>query len=379
MISRQQKRISQYSTTSDIDSFYFKQEFQLYYQPVLLLDNQSLYAFEEVTYWQPSRAKLYSSKPLTIAERSQLDIPFHQWIIDEACRQLHNWEIQQVEGALSYLSVNLSAKPLFHSYLAEYIAQSLYKTGIDPSYLQIEIPAKWIMQNRLAAKSTINRFIKAGISISIDELHFSDLSYEDWFNLPIKELKVRKINVEEFSENSCMRDFLKRTISIANKTGIQVIPQDIETDQQLLIMKALGCTYGQGSLLSSPLSPRQATALMFSYVNKLKIEMASYLSSMIIINKTAQKLLGKTLVSKYWYETKPKKNWLRTIEPDKNLELLLDLEQFNKTDVSKQKDLQCWSSSFIQRCSAVIRDFPQLLDQSAMTPTETKILTRCRK
>lgn len=375
----QQQVSNRYSTDNSIASSYLKQEFQLCYQPIVVLETQNLYAFESLTCWHPDKARSYASNQLTLAEQSQLDMPFHQWVISEACRQLQSWQMQYVEDVLSRLSMNLSAKPLFHSYLAEYIAQLLNQIGIAPRYLRLEISAQWVMQNRSAASAAIKRFKRAGISIGIDNVHFSDLSYEDWFSLPIEALKISKIDIQELSNNACMKDFLKTTISIANKTGIQVISKGIETDEQLMTMKALGCTYGQGFLLSKPLPTRQATALLSSQLNKMSIDLTPYVNLINILNKTAQKFLGKTLAARYWQETKPKKDWLVAIEPNKNIGLLFNTAKSKRLDISQQKDLKYWSHCFLQRCSAVIHDFPKLLAQTDMTSAEAQILALLQK
>ncbi|MEO0532415.1 MAG: EAL domain-containing protein [Cyanobacteria bacterium P01_A01_bin.123] len=361
-----------YSTDASVASSYFKREFRLCYQPIICLETQNLYSFEGLTYWQPDKARLYSSNPLTRAEKSQLDIPFHQWVLDEACRQLQSWQMQYVGDVLSCLSIDLSVKPLFCSYFAEFIEQSLTSIGIAPGYLQLEIPAQWVMQNRSDAKTAINRFKRAGISICIDDLHFSDLSYQDWFSLPIKALKISKIDMYQLSNSLCMEDFLKTTISIASKANIQVIPKGIETDEQLIAMKALGCAYGQGYLLSKPLPSRQATVLISSQLNSQPTELASYLTVMTILNKTAQKFLGETLTARYWNETKPKTPWLVPIEPYKDRKLVLSLAKSKDLDVNQRKDLKHWIYRFIQRCSAIIRNFQQLLIQTDMTPVEAQ-------
>lgn len=351
---------------------YFKREFQLCYQPVMSLETQSLYAFESFTYWQPDRAKLYSANPLTSAEKSQLDMPFHQWVLDEACRQLQSWQIKSAGDVLSCLSLDISTKPLFCSYFAEYIAQLLDKIGVAPDCLQLEIPAKWAMQNRLAAKSAITRFKQAGISICIDDVHFSDLSYEDWFSLPIKVLKISKINTNGLLNNFCMKDFLKTTLSIARKANIQVVAKGIETDEQLAAMKTLGCAYGQGCLLSKPLLPRHATALISSQTSRESKAPTDYLTVMTILNKTAQIFLGGTLTTKYWNETKPKRSWLITMEAYKKSEPFSSLEKLEYLDIYQQQDLTSWIDCFIKRCSAIIFNFPKLA-QANMTPTEVNI------
>ena len=364
---------------NDAASFDFKQEFRLYYQPIILLGNKSLYAFEGLACWRPDRAKFYASKPLTLAEKSQLAVPFHQWVIDEVCHQLQVWRMQYVEDALSCLSINLSAKPFFYSYLAEYIAQMLRKIGVRPSYLQLEIPAKWVMHNRSIARSAINRFGQAGISIGIDDLKLSDLPSEDWVDWPVKSVKIKNIDVDKISRSPDIRNSLKATISAANKADIQIISKDIETADQLLAMQSLGCTYGQGGLLSNPLPSRQATALISSYTRRTSPDLVAYLSVMSMLNQTAQKFLGESVVARYWRETRPPANWLLQLRADENFERLSPLPLAKNLTVDQQSDLQHWSNAFIQRCSLIIRHFPQLLAQHVTTPRAAQELPQLQK
>ena len=102
----------------------------------------------------------------------------------------------------------------------------------------------------------------------------------------------------------------------------------------------------------------------------------AYLVAMNSLSRFAQQFLGKTLVSRYWKETKPKKPWLTLLEPYEERSRLLHSNRFTKLNVEKQQDLRYWTRQFIKRCNHIIREFSQLLTQAQLTSREEQLLKK---
>ena len=371
-----QEGISQYSDDAKAASSYFKREFQLCYQPVVALESQGLHSFETLVSWQRDRAQLYSSNLVALVEHSHLDMPFHQWVFYEACRQLKVWQVYCLADAPLCLSINLSARQLACENIAKSIRQVMNEIGVTPAHLQLEIPAKWIVQNELNARSMITQLKRTGASICVDDFDPTDISREHLGALSIDTLKVSGGYAHQLPHNVQVANLLEETISAASKKNIKVIPKGIDTPDQLIAARELGCIYGQGELFLEPVISREATTLISSQVENQPKELMAYLIAMNALSQLAQQFLGKTLVSKYWKETKPKKPWLALLEPYRDRGLLLRSTRSTKLDIAKQQDLRNWTRQFIQRCDFVIREFSQLLAQENFTSSEGQLLKK---
>ena len=363
-----------YSVDIRATSYYFKREFQLSYQPVISLENDGLYSLETFVCWQPDRAALYSSNFYTLIKQSQLDISFHHWLLYEACQQMQFWQINCLADIPLFLSINLSSTQLLYPYLIEFVKQTLDEIRLAPAYLQLEIPAKWIVRNWKQAKSIITRLQRTGVSICIDDFELSRaFSRYLLYNLPIDTLKVDAVHASQ-GDDSVSEKLIEETIAIAHEKSIQVIPKGLETAAQLAPAKALGCVYGQGCLLSRPLASRQATSLIATHVKQQQKDLLIYLTAMHALSQFAQRFLGRLLVAKYWQETKPNIAWLALIEPYTDQSLTMESAKYFKLDMGQQQDLLHWTHQFVQRCNNIIRGFSGLLTQADISLPEKRLL-----
>ncbi|WP_161634950.1 EAL domain-containing protein [Leptolyngbya sp. Heron Island J] len=348
-------------------SFHFRQELQLCYQPVISLQNKELYGFEALVFWQPNRAQLYTENIAELVSHSQLDHLFYQWIFYEACRQMKQWQTHCIIDKPLYVSVSLSKCQLSWPYLITSIQQILARTGLAPHHLKVKIPSSSIIQNWSAAQSIIRQLDQHQISICIDDFAPS-FSWLQWLQrLSVDTVKLKTPCIHQLSTNRQIRKSYDLTLDIAQNANTKVIAKGIDTDKQLAAVNSLGCTYGQGHLVSQPVSPREVTSLI-SFQDK---HLVLYLTAMHHLSQFAQELLGKMLVTKYWQETKPTKPWLTSIEPYKNQTMPLLYKQLNTW---QQKDLQHWTHEFIQRCNQIIRGFSQLLPEANFSHIQKKLL-----
>ena len=348
-------------------SFHFRQELQLCYQPVISLQNNELCGFEALVFWQPNRAQLYTENIAELVSQSKLDHLFYQWIFYEACHQMQQWQTHCVSDKPLYVSVSLSKCHLSWPALIRSIKHILARTGLAPNYLKVKIPSSSILQNWSAVQSMIRQLDQHQISICIDDFEPSLQWLQRLKDLSVDTVKLKTPCIHQLSTNSQIKKSYALTLDIAQNTNTKVIATGIDTDKQLAAVNSLGCVYGQGHLVSQPVSSRQVTSLITSQDKQLVL----YLTAMHHLSQFAQELLGKMLVTKYWQETKPTKPWLTALEPYKNQTLPLSHRQLNSR---QQKDLQHWTHEFIQRCSQIIRGFTQLLPGANFSHIQKKLL-----
>ncbi|MGB7439737.1 MAG: EAL domain-containing protein [Coleofasciculaceae cyanobacterium] len=249
-----------------------KQEFKVYYQPIVSLKSGAISGFEALVRWQhPDKGLISPTEFIPVAEEIGLIIPLGEWVLHEACSQTKIWQekLQQKLGHSSdqrtlTISVNLSAKQFSQPNLIEQIDSILAKTGLPPSSLKLEITESVIMEDKEAATRLVSQLRSRKIKVSIDDFGtgYCSLSYLQRFPLDI--LKIDRSFVNRLGEVGEKPEIVQAIVTLAHHLGMEVIAEGGETAQQFAQLQALKCEYGQGYFFSKPLDTEAAEALITS-------------------------------------------------------------------------------------------------------------------
>lgn len=261
--SMQADVMHQLKLEEDIRQGISRDEFELYYQPIVLTSTTELAGFEALVRWNhPERGFVSPGQFIPLAEETGLIVPLGWWILRTACRQLHAWHQEFPDQRGLKVSVNLSGKQFIQTDLVEKIADILQETGLEPSTLKLEITEGVVMDNAEMAIKMLKKIKDLGITLSIDDFGtgYSSLSYLHRF--PIDTLKVDRSFVNGVE---CERDKLEiaRTIILlAHSLGMDTIAEGVETIEQFIALQQLECEYIQGYLFSKPLNVTSAANLI---------------------------------------------------------------------------------------------------------------------
>jgi EAL domain-containing protein (putative c-di-GMP-specific phosphodiesterase class I) len=156
------------------------------------------------------------------------------------------------------MSVNLSSKQLKQPDLIDQVMQAVNETGLDPRCLKLEITESVVMEDIDTAISKLLQLGAIGIGLSIDDFGagYSSLSYLN--RLPVNTLKIDRSFVTGITINPENRNIIETIMNLAQKLGMDVIAEGIETMEQLNLLRALRCSAGQGFLFSKPLDANAA-------------------------------------------------------------------------------------------------------------------------
>ncbi|GIX45917.1 MAG: two-component system response regulator [Candidatus Tectimicrobiota bacterium] len=240
-----------------------RQEFCVYYQPIVSLATGHIAGFEALVRWQhPKRGLVSPAEFVPVAEETGLIVRIDQWVLREACRQLLAWQAQFPQQPRLQMSVNLSALQFRRTDLVDLIGDTLQEFGLAPQSVKLEITESMIMDDATAATSSLERLHARGIQLCIDDFGtgFSSLSYLHRF--PFKTLKVDKSFVSCLGTSNESAEIVRTIVTLAHHLGMEVIAEGIETAEQLAYLKSLGCEYGQGYYFARPLTAEAATALL---------------------------------------------------------------------------------------------------------------------
>jgi len=238
-----------------------REEFRVYYQPIVSLDNGQLAGFEALIRWQhPERGFVNPSDFIPLAEDTGLVIPIGEWVLKRACQQLAQWQWQSPANRQLFMSVNLSSKQVTQPDLVETIREILEQTRVEAKHLKLEITESAVMENADMAARLLRRLKALGVQLSIDDFGtgYSSLGYLHRF--PVNTLKIDRSFVGRIGEAAENIEIVRTIVSLAENMGMEVVAEGVETLSQLTQLRKLNCQYGQGYLFSRPVDADSVTA-----------------------------------------------------------------------------------------------------------------------
>ncbi|UJF35912.1 sensor domain-containing protein [Paenibacillus hexagrammi] len=239
-------------------------EFILHYQPQIDVKTNSIIGMEALIRWEhPTRNLLYPNDFIALAEESGLIVPIGQKVLELACKQCKDW--QEMGHTDLRIGVNLSQIQLRQPDLVESVRRVLEMTGLEPSFLELEITESIAMHNTDLVIEQLNGLVALGVQISIDDFGtgFSSLSYLSKF--PIHRLKIDRsfiTNITNKSESAIVSSI----VGLAQNLNLGVIVEGVETELQRITLPALGCHEMQGYLFSRPMPAIQFGSILESRI-----------------------------------------------------------------------------------------------------------------
>ncbi|MDP3522344.1 MAG: bifunctional diguanylate cyclase/phosphodiesterase [Hydrogenophaga sp.] len=228
------------------------QELELYFQPKIHAPSGQITGAEALIRWNhPSKGLISPGAFIPVAERFGLIGAIGDWVIDRACRQVHEWR----EGGLRMrVAINLSVHQLRQDDLAERIGAALQRYEVNPTLLTCEITESVAMENNASSKAFFDKLEQVGVHISIDDFGtgYSSLSYLR--QLPAEELKIDAAFVKDLEFSNDARTVVDAVVKLGQALGLKVVAEGVETDIQRDILRQLGCNELQGFLFAKPMA-----------------------------------------------------------------------------------------------------------------------------
>jgi diguanylate cyclase (GGDEF)-like protein/PAS domain S-box-containing protein len=271
-------------TETDLRRALTRQEFFLNYQPIVNLETGRVTSFEALVRWRhPERGLVMPGDFVPVAEETGLIVPLGLWVLNEACRQMREWQRLGLADEAVKMSVNLSGRQFSQADLIEQISSALRESGLKAANLKLEITESMVMENFDTAIDMLTQLRVLGVGLSIDDFGtgYSSLSYLHRF--PIDTLKIDRSFVTQMTDNSENAEIVRTIVTLARSLDMAVVAEGVETADQLRQLGELGCDYGQGYLFSRPVGAGQAAELLtdeqFSTLTSFRAEAASLVAA----------------------------------------------------------------------------------------------------
>jgi diguanylate cyclase (GGDEF)-like protein/PAS domain S-box-containing protein len=238
-----------------------RDEFEVYYQPLVELPSRRAIGFEALLRWHRDGEIVGPNEFIPIAEETGLILPIGRWVLAEACEQAARWNAE-TDGRTVGVSVNVSARQIVEPGLAEAVSEALAATGLEPDRLSLEITETVLLEPDGETLATLERIRRLGVRLSMDDFGtgYSALSYLKRF--PIEELKIDRAFVTDLARSAEDCELVAAIVAMAHALGFSVLAEGVETEEQLDALEDLHVGLAQGYLFSPPVPASEATALL---------------------------------------------------------------------------------------------------------------------
>jgi diguanylate cyclase (GGDEF)-like protein/PAS domain S-box-containing protein len=226
-------------------------ELQLYFEPIVSLQTGKVISLEALLRWNnPDRGLIYPNIFIPIAEETGLILQIGDWVIRESCRLIKNWQKKYSAAKDLAVSVNLSTIQFLQGDLIQRIERALQEANLDASYLQLEITESVIIKNEIQVIEVLERLKSMGIKVQMDDFGtgYSSLNY--LHRLPFNAIKIDRSFISGQGNQLAGIEIVRTIINLANDLHLETIAEGVESQEQLMRLRELGCNAVQGFLFT---------------------------------------------------------------------------------------------------------------------------------
>jgi EAL domain-containing protein (putative c-di-GMP-specific phosphodiesterase class I) len=238
-----------------------RQEFILYYQPIIDLVRFEVSGFEALVRWPRGDGSLVAPVDFVpVAEDAALIAPLTSWVLGEACSQAAVW--QRRFGLPLSVSVNISTKLFDRHSLVDEVRAAITSTGLLPGTLRLEITESFLVSDTAAVARRLSELRAIPVGLYLDDFGtgYSSLSYLHRYQ--IDALKIDRSFISRIGTTGNEAPIVSSIVNLAKELGMGVIAEGVETVTQAEHLIALGCPAAQGLFFSVPLSVQETESFL---------------------------------------------------------------------------------------------------------------------
>jgi diguanylate cyclase (GGDEF)-like protein len=236
-------------------------QFELHYQPKLDTTTGVIHGAEALIRWRhPERGLVPPGEFIPLAEACGLIDSIGEWVVREGCRQARAWQLEGLPQLR--VAVNLSAFQFRNGNLLQMIREALQAADLDPRFLEVEITESAVMSDPEESVAILEQLSRMGVVVSVDDFGtgYSSMSYLRRF--PIDKLKIDRAFIAELLSRADDTSIVKAIVSLAHSLHLKVVAEGVETQEQLELLRALGCDQYQGYCFSPAVPATKFAALL---------------------------------------------------------------------------------------------------------------------
>jgi diguanylate cyclase (GGDEF)-like protein len=235
---------------------------RLHFQPEIDLRSGKLLAVEALVRWQhPTRGLLPAASFITVAEETGLVVDMGRWVFAAACRQLAAWR-RQFPHLKLVVRVNMSPAQFATDEIVEFVETCLRVHEIPGDWLCIEMTEHAVLQEPEKTARILRGFRALGVEVALDDFGTGYSSMTELKRLPVDLLKLDTSFVKGITSDPCDRAIVEAIIRLGSALNLQVVAEGIEGGPTIDKLLELGCSRGQGYLISMPIAAEDLTSVL---------------------------------------------------------------------------------------------------------------------
>jgi diguanylate cyclase (GGDEF)-like protein/PAS domain S-box-containing protein len=228
-----------------------REEFILHYQPQVEVKTGKIVGMEALVRWiDPEKGIISPADFIPLAEETGLIVPIGEWVLQAACKQQVIWREKGLNNVK--VAVNISIRQFQQPEFLNILTNTLKKTGIEPSHLELELTESIIMDDVEKTIDLLREIISMGIKLAIDDFGTGYSSMEYLKKMPLSCLKIAMPFVHDICVNKDDKAISIAIIKLAHSLGLNVIAEGVEDKKQYELLESLQCDIIQGYLVSKP-------------------------------------------------------------------------------------------------------------------------------
>lgn len=237
---------------SDMPGALSKGEFEVYYQPIVKVENQEVVAAEALIRWKhPQYGLILPDVFISLMEKTGFIVKLGQYVLEEVLKQQKRWELfkfKQIE-----VSINVSMIEINTGQFVQNVEKKLGQHQVRPELIKYEITEGTAMINESETAKYFLALKKLGVGISLDDFGTGYTSFGYLKNFPADNVKIDKSLVDYILTNEEDQRIVKAIIELAHTLGMKIVVEGVENKEMAEMIASYGCDYMQGYYFAKPL------------------------------------------------------------------------------------------------------------------------------
>lgn len=235
----------------------------LYYQPVISLGNGNISGFEALIRWMhPERGFLLPDQFIRLAEETRLIVPLGYWILKEVSRRAAEWGKWMADDTDFSISANVSALQFDDPDFISNLKTILEEADISGFRVDLELTETALVANPDKIEAVLKEIRAHRIKTTMDDFGTGYCSLNYLHRFPFDRLKIDQSFIRNIHENPRNRDIVRSTVNLSHQLGMSVVAEGIETTEEAVVLRDMGCEYAQGAFFNMPMPESKAGELL---------------------------------------------------------------------------------------------------------------------
>ncbi|MEQ3530219.1 EAL domain-containing protein [Pseudoalteromonas sp. XMcav11-Q] len=244
-------------------------ELEVFYQPQFYIENSDVFGAEALLRWHSKTlGNVSPAEFIPVAEQSGLIIDIGLFVLSTAINQAHQWQ-QHLDSNIR-IAINLSPRQFKDPSLLKQIELLVKDIPIANRFIELEITEGVLISGQAQVKQTLTQLHQLGFKLSLDDFGtgYSSLNYLRHY--PFDLLKIDRSFISDMLTTHESKALVKTIIAMAHNLSMKVVAEGVETLEQLRLLQQLECDFGQGYLISKPLSAAQFESFYHTKIEPVK-------------------------------------------------------------------------------------------------------------